>query len=384
MNHSDPTTFGYYTVGNNRMFSKFEALELSDRLNQPAQFHFNDDVFSSCDWKNEPALSLADLYIARARQIRLKYDYVIIFYSGGADSHNMLESFVNSGVEPDEIVSFHSYAADKNRASAFNREVFETAVPYVKNLKKQKRLSAHVPHRLLDMSDIIYRFNNEINWYEFEYYVNCSVSINNVARARLREYVDDWKKIIDSGKKLCLVWGYDKPRVNQVHSKFCLDFMDLHDNCVSVINQQFVKAGYYDEMFYHTPDLPEITIKQAHVVKNFLQTVNSAHPYMTREISGYGHIMKKVNEKNEPHWLTQNGLSYLIYPWFNDQLYYESKPKDIITSKRDRWFWSDPVLSKNFISSIDSIVKRFGNRWANFTSDHRWVQSIRSKSYVIG
>jgi PP-loop superfamily ATP-utilizing enzyme len=34
----------------------------------------------------EPVTPLADLYISRARQIKLKYDYVVIFYSGGADS----------------------------------------------------------------------------------------------------------------------------------------------------------------------------------------------------------------------------------------------------------------------------------------------------------
>lgn len=384
MTHSDPKTFGYYTVNDNLVFSKIEALELSERLNCPARFHYNDDVFSACDWTHEPTVSLAELYVARARQIRLKYDHVVIFYSGGADSHNMLEAFVNSGIEPDEIVSFHSLAADGDRASAFNREVFETAVPYVENLKKQKRLSDQVTHRLLDMSDIIARFNDEINWHEFEYYINGCVSINNVARARLREYVTDWANIIDTGKRLGLVWGYDKPRVNQVHSKFFLEFMDLHDNCVSVINQQHAKPGYYDEMFYHTPDLPEITVKQAHVVKNFLQNTNLPHPFLTNKITGVGHVMKPIDGKKQPHWLSQDGLSHLIYPWFNVQLYYEKKPTDIITSKRDRWFWSDPVLSKNFSSAVDSIVNRFGQRWADFTSEHRWTQSFRSKPYLIG
>ena len=384
MNYTEPTKFGYYTVGSKLVFSKIEALELSDRLNQSIQFHYNDEVFSLCNWASEPESTLSEYYKIRARQLRLKYDYLVVFYSGGADSHNMLESFVNAGVFPDEIVSFHSYAADQNRNSSFNKEVFETAVPYVRKIKSQGRLPKHVQHRLIDMSNIIKQFNDEINWSEFEYYFNSTVSINNVARSKLREYIRDWKDLIDSGKTLCLVWGHDKPRVMHIDGEFCLQFMDLFDNCASVYNQQFLTPGYFDEMFYSTPDLPELVIKQAHVIKNFLQTADVSHPFLTTHVTGLGHVMKPVGDTHVAHWLTQNAQSYLIYPWFDDKLYYESKPQDIITSKRDTWFWNDAKLSIRFSNSINNIIHRLGNKWLNLSSTSRSTKNFRTRPYKIG
>lgn len=384
MNYNDPRKFGYYSVGTQWVFSKIEALELSQRLNQSVQFHYNDEIFTSHDWTKEPELSLSDYYKIRAKQLRLKYDYLVIFYSGGADSHNMLESFVNAGVYPDEIVSFHSYDADRDRNSSFNKEVFETAIPYVKKIKEQGRLPEQVQHRLLDMSDVIKKFSDTIKWSEFEYYFNSSVSINNVARSKLREYVKEWHNLISQGKTLALVWGHDKPRVMNIDGKFCLQFMDLFDNCVSVYNQQFLNTGYFDEMFYSTPDLPELVIKQAHVIKNFLQSASTSHPFLTTHVTGLGHVMKTVEGTKVAYWLTQDAQSFLIYPWFDSNLYYESKPQDIITSKRDYWYWSDLELSRNFTNSINSITKRFKDSWLNVFKTGRSTKNFKSKPYIIG
>ncbi len=87
--------FGYYKIGNDVVFSKIEALELADRKNLPISWHYNDDIFDSVDWKTEPKFTLSEIYKSRAQQIRKSYDYIVLFYSGGADSHNMLESFLH-------------------------------------------------------------------------------------------------------------------------------------------------------------------------------------------------------------------------------------------------------------------------------------------------
>ena len=45
-------------------------------------------------------------------------------------------------------------------------------------------------------------------------------------------------------------------------------FNDILDNCVNPFVQQRYNDGWYDELFYWSPDYPEIVIKQAHTVKN--------------------------------------------------------------------------------------------------------------------
>jgi len=386
ISYSNPLQFGHYSVDNQTVFSKVAAMEMSLRLNSPVKFHFNDEIFSKVDWTNEPTESLSDLYQTRARQIRDQYDYIVLFYSGGADSHNMLEAFITGGIHIDEIASFHSYDADSDKMSVANREIYETAIPYIQSLKTLGRLSENIPHRLIDLSDIINRFNNEINWLDFRYFVNSTVSINNPARAFLRHYIKDWKKIIDSGKRLCLVWGHDKPRISHADGKFCLQFMDVVDNCISVINQSEPQAGYYDELFYSTPHLPKLIIKQAHTIIKFLKNTPVDHPFITETVTGLGHMIRHISDGTwSAYWLTQDGQSYLIYPWFNPKLYYEPKPKNIIVSERDRWFIKDSKISKNYKTSIDGLITEFGNIWLNSnpTIGTMSSQNFRTQRYWL-
>ena len=382
--YTDPSRFGYYSVDGRRFYSKVEALECSIRINAPIQYHYNDAEFLAADWRQEPRESLAELYQRRAHQIRTQYDYIILFYSGGADSHNMLEAFVSAGIKVDEIASFHSYAADNDLCSKFNREIFETAIPYITQLKQQNRILVNTPHRLIDMSDIIIKFSQEINWLDFPYMSNSSISINNVARAFLRKYITDWKKIIDSGSRLCLVWGHDKPRVMH-DTQFYLQFLDIFDNCVSTINQHNVMPGYFDEMFYSTPDLPELIIKQAHTIKKFLEIAPESHPFLTHYVTGLGNVIKhRADNTWNSFWLTQDGQSYLLYPWFNSKLYYEAKPADIINSPRDHWFSQDLVLSRQFKIAVNGVINKFGTQWLNVGRGFAATKNYRSPRYYIG
>lgn len=378
--------FGYYRIGDFKVFSKVEALELSKLHNQTISWHFNDEVFSAVDWTQEPDLSLAELYTMRARQIRQKYDHVVLFYSGGADSHNMLQSFVTAGVHIDEIASFHSYSADSDWHSEFNKEIHCTAVPFVNKLKQQGLLNNSTKHRLIDMGEIINKFCQDIDWLDFPYMVSSSMSINNVARAYLRKYIHDWANLIDQGKRLVLVWGHDKPRIMQDQGRFFLNFMDIFDNCVSIWIQQLAPPGWYDEMFYSTPDLPHLVVKQAHAVKKFLQTANENHTWLSSSVTGLGHVIKHRSDGSwVAKWLTQDAQSMILYPWFEPELYYESKPKDIIFSKRDRWFWTDQQISKNYTNVVQALTQSFDTAWLNqdLSQGLRSTKNFRSRRYWL-
>lgn len=382
----DPKRFGYYKVGNLQVYSKIEALEISQRLKETISWHYNDEVFDTVDWTKEPADSLEEIYKARARQLRSEYDYVVVFYSGGADSHNMLESFINAGVHIDEIVSFHSLSADGDRNSEFNREIYQTAIPFVESLRSDNRLSSTTPHRLIDMAEIITKFCQDIDWLDFPYMVSSAFSINNVARSNLRKYVKEWQDLILQGKKLVLVWGHDKPRVMHEDGKHYLQFMDIFDNCVSTRLQQSTIPGWYDEMFYSTPDMPELIVKQAHVIKKFLENCKPDHPWMSESVTGLGHTVKHQSDGSwKSIWLSQDGQSFLVYPWFRPDLYYESKPLDIIFSKRDRWFWSDKIIGARYKNIIDGLVSSFGDKWLRQdpTRGIRSTINFRSKKYWL-
>jgi hypothetical protein len=381
----DMRRFGFYRVGNFEVFSKIEAIELSERLNQPVHWNFNDKIFGQSDWSKEPESSLSDLYIARARQIRDQYDHVVLLYSSGADSHNMLESFLHAGVCIDEIASFHVYSADHDRSSVFNNEIFNSAIPHVQYLQSQGRLTDATKFRLIDMSEMIDEFAKTINWLDYPYLVNSVVSINNVARSNLRKYVLDWANLINQGKKLALVWAHDKPRIMHDQGGFFLNFMDIYDNCVSTNIQQKNPAGWFDEMFYSSPDMPEVVIKQAHVIKKFLKHCPVTHPCLTKEVTGLGHVIKTDPDgSQQAYWLLQNAQDQLIYPWFNSNLYIGEKPKDTLFSLRDTWFWKDPILSHNYTGMVNSLLQKFGSKWINVGTTTRSTKNYRSQKYYIG
>jgi hypothetical protein len=100
---NDKDKFGYYSVGDIKTYSKIEAIELGKKTKLWPRWDFNDSIFGLYDWTTPCALSLKELYRQRAQQIREKYDYVVIWYSGGADSFNVLDSFLSNGIKVDEI-----------------------------------------------------------------------------------------------------------------------------------------------------------------------------------------------------------------------------------------------------------------------------------------
>ena len=96
---------GYYSCNGIEFESKIRAAVYAEAIKQPIKWHFNESHFSQFPWHIEPEQSLTELYNLRSRQIREEYDYVVICYSGGADSNNIVESFIRQGLHIDEIVS---------------------------------------------------------------------------------------------------------------------------------------------------------------------------------------------------------------------------------------------------------------------------------------
>ena len=109
---------GFYEVGKDIFYNKVEALEAATRLKIPFEsvhWNFNDEVFKRLDWTQEPDLTLTSLYEARARQLREKYDYIIINCSGGSDSTTALFSFINQGLHVDEIIVRYAKSATQGK-----------------------------------------------------------------------------------------------------------------------------------------------------------------------------------------------------------------------------------------------------------------------------
>jgi hypothetical protein len=117
---------------------------------------------------------------------------------------------------------------------------------------------------------------------------------------------------------------------------------------------------YSDELFYWTPELPEIVIKQGHLIKNYLESNLDTSPFVTTKKSDLAY--KTVNGTR--YWIDMHGLHSIIYPDYRLALS-QPKPSSIITSDRDMWFYHMEESNRAL-----EIWKMGTNKWWQILPDY--------------
>lgn len=405
--------YGYYTVGNRKTYSKLEAIDFSHLSGKKIEWHYNRDVYGTYNWQQEPTATLDELYEARARQIREQYDYLVLWYSGGADSHNILMAFVRAGIYIDEIAQYHQLEAhDSNKQSWTNQEVFETSIPITQKLIESNPIYTTTKHRLVDMTD--YQTGimlQEENRWDYFYKINRYYSTNCLSRYQFRERIADYKKIINSGRRLCFVHGIEKPSVTKDHTGYWVHFQDGQDHGVSAWAQTNNRPGDYDEFFYWAPDMPELPAKQAHVLRRYLELVTPSEcdeihlKFGKFYVDEYGsqlidrdltNPMIKFSHRGHDYQLTTRGAHRLLYPDWNPNAVVCGKAHGHMFPPRDTWLLhpSAPDLGQKYygrgITWMRNHVKNINpDLWWEFKFDPKiapYIGGIKDfrNSYFIG
>ena len=101
------TKYGYWVVNGLTFDKKIEALRYASKHNAHVSFYYHDNVWeaylATIDRKSLGKRNLSQLYKDRADQLRDKYDYLVLYYSGGTDSHNILRTFIDNNIKLDEV-----------------------------------------------------------------------------------------------------------------------------------------------------------------------------------------------------------------------------------------------------------------------------------------
>lgn len=377
--------FGFYTVGDFKTYSKLEAVEYSGVSHKPVEWNFNKEVFEKFDWTREPPGSLEFWYGERARQIRERYDYIVLWYSGGADSHNALMSFVKNNIYLDEIAQFHNLGGTNgNKQSWLNEEVFATSAPITQRLIDTNPTYKNTKHRLVDLTDLeLDVLTKDNNKWDYFYKVGKFSSPNALARSYMREKICDYQKLIDQGKSVCFLYGAEKPIVSN-NNKWQVKFFDCIDYAVSPRTQMLNNQWEHNELFYWSDTLPELVAKQAHIIKKYMLQLTPSMVDNINVVSGpnsrdqYGRFPDEAKRpyisatiNNVEYHLTLNGLSRLIYPYWIPDVVVCAKPASLTFSDRDLWIFksnSPDIGQKNYISGLMD----FRNRVMKSSSDYWW------------
>jgi hypothetical protein len=269
---------GFYLVDNIEFESKIQACIYATQHNKELKWVFNDHIFQNYNWATEPDLSLDQLYDARARQIRESYDYVIISYSGGSDSHNLLTSFLRQNLKVDELIvntmskgNSKFAKIDKNNFLASNGPASEHELQTVPRLKEIRDKHPDIKITVLDLTDFL--FESFLTAEDESWITGRKEGLNplNVTRYNYL-YFKEVRNQFDKDKKIALVMGVDKPRLF-IHTNGYL-YLNIPDRTINVTSVNDYVKEYPNatvEFFYLSPDAIDILCKQAHVVKRWLE-----------------------------------------------------------------------------------------------------------------
>jgi len=361
---------GFYKVGSEKFYEKIPALFRAQQLNLDPVWNFNDEVFQVTDWKTEPTQTLDELYAIRAKQIREEYDYVLMFLSGGADSTNMFYAFVNNGLHVDEVVAsaplsgLRDWKSNSNDHSVENTidETFHTQLPFMQKIKDT------YPNIKVTLHDY---FEDMLNYEPDMWLLKCNDWLHPTMAGRynLDRYLH-LKRIAESGKKIAVVQGIDKPAVIRFKNNFFISFYDtVYSNKYNSVNHPNTNAVF----FYHSPQLPQLIVKQAHVTAKFLMTPAGMDAYGAMRFNDENTTIGKHYPienyfKDINGGVYERGIVPAIYPVIKKISFQAGKPDRMFLGKHDAWFYKHHAktrVSQIMSSDLDNLISSVDNKYLN-------------------
>ena len=306
----------YYFRDGKKFGSKIQAIQYEEKSGLEPNFYYFDEIYDKVNWTVEPPLSLNEYYKQQAQRIRDNYDYVILCYSGGYDSTNILETFYYNGIKLDKIVIVGAFSQDSSSMvdENHNGELYNNAFPYVDYLG----LSS-----ITEVIDYTKLFN-DINQFSITEFQNEWVhEIGGWFSPHNFFWRDAEKFLIPSeysNKKCALVFGKDKPYISIENRKFGFRFKDVS---ITSYGNRLTSYTNCDRInFYWDPYFPNILVKQLHVLlrKYILSKFKFGHA------NGMGYdIIGKVSSND------------IIYDLKRPLKYKSPKSKSKIISLRDTY-----------------------------------------------
>jgi hypothetical protein len=285
---------GYWKVAGTEYYNKIQAIIRAQELGLDIgdiKFCYNDQWWDAVDWSTEPKETLDELYLRRAQQLREKYKTIILRFSGGADSTNVLRTFIDNNIKIDVIsINLWKEGDPDNTIVPNNIEKELLAFPLLRELQQK---GAQFDIVITDQSKLFSIVESDPKWFlNIDAPRLTAIDVTAYRSCTGPDY-EQW-----NNESTCVIVGVDKPQVWCMHDKIwhfkVCDFLHtMHSQSNSMV----------PEPFYWTADMPEIPIKQSHVVKKFYQKNM--------------HLMYEDNEVGDGTTKTvvgKNKLISLIYP----------------------------------------------------------------------
>lgn len=240
----------FYVVKNKftgKIYKSIYEIYNSKELYSDLEFIIDNNKWSLINWQIEPRESFRNLLIQRAKQLRDKYKYLTLYYSGGSDSETMIQSFILANVYPDEIVLNIQLINNKN--PILDTDFAISKLQFYKNFLKNTKITINY----LDRDSFITFLKKNPHDTFIGGAINAITRQSNISLVQANLLKNN--NIINSGH----IMGEFKPQIYVLDNKFYSTILPT------------VTTGHYNDFFFTSIDLPELHIKQNHLVKNYFK-----------------------------------------------------------------------------------------------------------------
>lgn len=348
---------GYWETSGQCFINKHDALVHATKNSSQVYFKFFNEVWETFDKSLIGKLSLKEVYRQRAQQLRDKYDYLILYFSGGADSYNVLRSFIDNNIKLDEVcvkwcngtleANTKVYTANSKETSACNYlSEWDLAIEPV--LKEIAATHPEINIEIVDWfkdrtaigSEDAFRLVN--HWHDVEV-------------PSLAVWSPNEQKYVEKGKRVGSIYGIDKPQIyfdnaGRAYMFFC-------DNATTMGTPNPCNI-YGTEYFYWAPDFPLITFETAATIIKAMRADAALYDLRFNESSRTNRSVFASKSQ-----LQQQKFRHILYDNWTDR-FQADKPKAVDRSDKHWWIFDYKEL-ENFRDSYVDMAKLHTDQVSN-------------------
>jgi hypothetical protein len=276
--------FGTWHYQNQIFYDRISAIRAASKDNntyESISFKYYDEEFDKINWTVEPDISLQEYYDKRAWELRNQYDYIVLFYSGGHDSHNILDTFARNKLPIDEIIirATNLENLDENNINIYSYDIETKLVAYPIAKYYKETYFPHVKITFQDNTKLVVDFwKNNSKLHEKNQFVP-----DPVHSIRL-DYNRNFN-IINENKKIAYILGADKPFINHDDIGYYTFIND--DNSFRQAKRKH-DQNYNIEFFYWHKNAAPMIAKQCHMILKDIQNKN---------------LLEYASHKTDPYWI---------------------------------------------------------------------------------
>lgn len=372
---------GYYQVGDKNFNFRYNALEYASRNGQTPVWEFNTNKFKAINWRQSAGGDIRHYYIQRAEQLRNKYNYLILSFSGGSDSTTILQTFLRNNIHLDEIVCDWPLKATESLRISRDPHPTNHYSEWELTVKPMlEHVRTHYPKVKITILD--YSENLIVDDQEDTFTISHMGPYQS--SRRYREIARRLEKVNQTHACAAVIMGSEKPQIAIERNIFCVYFTDAHT---------FFKTSGNDpvrhvEYFFWAADMPELVREQAHclyqnVLANpYLRTIFAKEP---RSLGGTPEqdLEQRTRDRNK-----LNLIKKIIYPDWNTSWFQADKSDSLIYNTQSTWILEgDNPAGRSWEGALMNRLHTFDPKFLSFFPNSHRVHSIKSfysRLYPIG